>query len=97
MNPATIGDNKRKAGGVAVDQLKSIISRVERLESEKATLAADIRDIYSESKANGFCVKAIRRIVALRKLDAQEREEQETILDTYMRQLGMLPLLDGEE
>jgi uncharacterized protein (UPF0335 family) len=86
-------------GGNSVEQLKSIISRVERLEEDKATTTADIRDVYAEAKGNGFEVKAIRQIIKLRKLDAQERDEQESVLDTYRRALGMqmsLELEDGE-
>jgi len=70
-------------------QLKSIVERIERLEEEKAGIASDIRDIYAESKGNGYNVKALRRLVALRKQDANERQEFETILDTYMHALGM--------
>ena len=86
-----------RVGGVAVDQLKSIIGRVEKLEEEKAAIADDIKDVFAEAKGNGFDVKAIRQIIKLRKMDAQEREEEETVLDTYMRALGMLPELDEAE
>lgn len=89
-----VGHNSRRVGGVSVDQLKSVISRVEKLEEEKAGLAADIRDVFAEAKGSGFDVKAIRKILKLRKLDASELEEQETILDTYRRALGMIPELD---
>ena len=88
-------NKKVKAGGVAVDQLKSIIGRVEKLEEEKSGISADIRDVFAEAKGNGFDVRAIRTIVKLRKMDSSEREEQETILDTYLHALGMLP--DYEE
>jgi uncharacterized protein (UPF0335 family) len=74
----------------AKDQLKSIIERVERLEEERKTISDDIRDVYAEAKGNGFDVKALRTIVRLRKQDANERQEQETILETYMLALGML-------
>lgn len=80
-----------KTGGVAVDQLKSIISRVEKLKEEQAGIGADIRDVFAEAKGSGFDVKAIRTIIKLRRMDASEREEAETILDTYMRALGMQP------
>ena len=86
-----------RVGGVAVDQLKSIIGRVEKLEEEKAAIADDIKDVFAEAKGNGYDVKAIRQIIKLRKMDAQEREEEETILDTYLRALGMLPELDEAE
>lgn len=75
---------------IAKDQLKSIIERVERLEEDKAAIASDIKDVYSEAKGNGFDAKALRRIVALRKQDPDKRAEQDAILDTYMHALGML-------
>ena len=74
----------------AKDQLKAFVERVERLEEEKKAIADDIRDVYAEAKGNGFDVKALRAVVRLRKQDANERAEQETILDTYMQALGML-------
>lgn len=74
----------------AKDQLKAFIERVERLEEEKKAIADDIRDVYAEAKGTGFDVKALRTIVRLRKQDADERKEQETILETYMHALGMI-------
>jgi uncharacterized protein (UPF0335 family) len=74
----------------AKDQLKAIIERIERLEEEKKTISDDIRDVYAEAKGNGFDVKALRTCVRLRKQDANERAEEETILETYMQALGML-------
>ncbi len=78
-----------KTGGIAADQLRSYIERVERLEEEKAALSSDIRDVFAEAKSNGFDVKILRQIIKLRKLDASERDEQEHLLETYMRALGM--------
>ncbi len=74
----------------AKDQLRSIIERIERLEEEKKAISDDIRDVYAEAKGNGFDVKALRSIIRLRKQDADERQEHETILETYMHALGML-------
>ncbi|MGN6285450.1 MAG: DUF2312 domain-containing protein [Afipia sp.] len=74
----------------AKDQLKAIIERIERLEEEKKAISDDIRDVYAEAKGNGFDVKALRTIVRMRKQDANERQEQETILETYLQALGML-------
>ena len=74
----------------AKDQLRAIIERIERLEEEKAAIASDIRDVFAEAKGNGYDVKALRTIVRLRKQDANERAEAETILETYMQALGML-------
>lgn len=79
-----------RVGGIAVDQLKAIIARIERLEEEKSNIAADIREVYAESKGNGYDVRAIRQIIKIRKLDASEREEQQNILDAYLNALGML-------
>ncbi len=72
------------------DQLKAFIERVERLEEEKKTIADDIRDVYAEAKGSGFDVKVLRTIVRMRKQDADERKEQEAILETYLHALGML-------
>jgi uncharacterized protein (UPF0335 family) len=74
----------------AKDQLKAFIERIERLEEEKKALADDIKDVYAEAKGNGFDTKALRTIVRLRKQDADERKEHETILETYMHALGMI-------
>jgi uncharacterized protein (UPF0335 family) len=87
---------KQGHNSVAVEQLKSIIARVERLEEEKSGIATDIRDVFAEAKGNGFDVKAIRTILKMRKMDASEREEQETVLDTYLHALGMLPDFDDD-
>ena len=77
------------AKAFAKDQLKSIIERIERLEEEKAALANDIKEVYSEAKGNGFDAKIIRQVVRLRKLDRADLQEQEAILDLYMSALGM--------
>ena len=84
---AVPGDNS--ATIIAKEQLKAIIERVERSEEEKKTISEDIRDVYAEAKGNGYDVKALRTIVRIRKQDANERREQETILETYMHALNM--------
>jgi len=76
--------------GVARDQLRSIVERVERLEEEKKTIADDIKEVYAEAKANGFDTKTLRTVVRLRKQEAAERQEQEAMLDLYMHALGMI-------
>jgi uncharacterized protein (UPF0335 family) len=75
--------------GFAKEHLKSLIERVERLEEEKAALAADIREVYSEAKGQGFDTKVMRKVVGLRKLDTADRQEQEAILDLYLGAMGM--------
>ncbi|MCR0980775.1 DUF2312 domain-containing protein [Roseomonas populi] len=76
-------------GGIAVDRLRSIIERVERLEEERKALADDIKDIFAEAKSAGFDVKVVRQIIRLRKQEPAEVEEMETLLDLYRRALGM--------
>jgi uncharacterized protein (UPF0335 family) len=87
---AALKEEEAPSTSFAKEQLKSIIERIERLEEEKKTISDDIRDVYAEAKGNGFDVKALRTIVRLRKQDANERAEEETILETYMQALGML-------
>ncbi len=74
---------------VAPDQLKAFIERIERLEEDKTAIAGDIREVYAEAKANGFDVKIMRKVVALRKKDRNERLEEEAVLDLYLQALGM--------
>lgn len=82
----SIGDNY---GGVAGERLRSIVERVERLEEERKTLAADIKDVFTEAKSAGFDVKTLRQIIALRKKDPAEMAEQATLIDIYKNALGM--------
>jgi len=78
-------------GGIASERLRSFIERIERLEEEKRTLAADIKEVYAEAKGSGFDAKTMRQIVRLRRMDKDDLDEQETLLDIYKRALGMLP------
>ena len=78
-----------KVGGIAVDRLRSLIERIERLEEERKALGNDIKDIFGEAKSAGFDVKVLRTIIRLRKQEPAEIEEQETLLDVYRRALGM--------
>jgi uncharacterized protein (UPF0335 family) len=73
----------------ARDQLRTIVARIERLEEEKAALAADLRELYAEAKGNGFHVKALRTVIRLRKQDDNKRREEEAVLTTYLHALGM--------
>lgn len=75
--------------GITGDQLKSYIERIEKLEEEKANIGADIREVYSEAKANGFDTKVMRQLVRLRKMDQQDRAEQEELLHVYKTAIGM--------
>ncbi|KRE00412.1 hypothetical protein ASE63_08300 [Bosea sp. Root381] len=73
---------------VAGDQLKSIVERIERLEEEKKTIADDIKEVYAEAKGNGYDTKILRKVIAIRKRDANERAEEEAILDLYLQAVG---------
>ena len=84
------------AHGVARDQLRSFIERIERLEEEKKTIADDIKDVYGEAKSTGFDSKILKKVIAIRKQDKDERMEQEAILDTYLAALGMIEAPDAE-
>jgi len=77
-------------GTIARDQLRAFIERIERLEEEKANLLADIREVYAEAKAMGFDPKIMRKVVSLRKMDVDKRQEEDFVLDTYLNALGML-------
>ena len=73
---------------VAAGQLRAFIERIERLEEEKKTIADDIKEVYAEAKGNGYDVKVLRKVVALRKRDLEERKEEEAILDLYLQAVG---------
>ena len=75
--------------GVAAEELKQFVERIERLEEEKAGIAGDIKDVFAELKGRGFDSKAVRTILRIRKQDHSERQEQEAILELYMQALGM--------
>nr|HMQ57879.1 DUF2312 domain-containing protein [Rhizobiaceae bacterium] len=68
----------------AKEHLKAFVERIERLEEEKQGIADDIKDVYAEAKANGFDTKILRKVVSIRKQDANERLEQEAVLDLYL-------------
>ena len=75
--------------GNADDRLKLLIERIERLESEKKGIADDIKDVYSEAKATGYDVKIMRRVVAIRKMPVDDRNEMAAVLEMYTNSLGM--------
>jgi uncharacterized protein (UPF0335 family) len=76
---------------IAGPQLKSFIERIERLEDEKRALGEDIKEVYTEAKGSGFEPKIMRQIIKIRRMDKEEHDEQETLLDLYKRALSMVP------
>ena len=79
-----------EAAGIAADHLRQLIERIERLEEEKQALGADIREVFAEAKGAGFDTKIMRQVIKLRKMESDDRQEQETLLDLYKQALGML-------
>ncbi len=77
-------ESPESLGQATREKLKQTIARIERLEAEKAELAADIREVYAEAKTFGFDTKTLRRVISLRKIEAHERAEQEALLELYM-------------
>ena len=71
------------------DRLKSFIERIERLEEEKSNILTDIKEVYSEAKELGYDPKIMRKVLIIRKMDIDERLEQEALLDTYRNALGI--------
>lgn len=84
-----MSDEPYLSNSVPADQLRSIVERIERLDEEIAGLNSDKSDVYKEAKGNGFDAKVIRKIVALRKRDYAERQQEDAILDLYLSALGM--------
>ena len=78
-----------ETGGIAVERLRSLIERIERLEEEKQALASDVRDIYAEAKSAGFDTKVMKTVIKLRRMEASDRDEQEFLLDTYKKALNL--------
>lgn len=76
-------------GGITAEQLRSYIERVERLESEKAEIADQIKEVMAEAKASGFDTKVMREVLRLRKMAENDRAERESLLDLYLHALGM--------
>lgn len=72
------------------NQIKAIVERIEKLEEEKAAISGDIKEVFLEAKSNGFDVKILKKVLALRKQEASKRAEEQALLSVYMDALGML-------
>ncbi len=75
----------------AVDSshLRAFVERLEKLEEEKRAIADDIKEVYAEAKGTGFDVKALRKIITMRRQDKDKRREEEAMLELYLSALGM--------
>jgi uncharacterized protein (UPF0335 family) len=87
-----------RAGGIAGDQLRAIVERIERIEEDIKALNEDKKEVYAEAKGNGFDVKILREVIRLRKQDKDERDEQETLLEVYLHAIETAgPILQAAE
>ncbi len=77
------------SGGIAADHLKSFIERIERLEEEKKGIQDDIKDIYAEAKGTGFDTKVMRQIIRIRRMEKEDRQEMDALLELYKAALGI--------
>ncbi len=84
-----VAEKDAEVGGIAVDRLRSLIERIERLQEEAQGIASDIRDIFAEAKSAGFDVKIMRECIKQRKMNAADRDEQEYLLETYKKALDI--------
>ena len=83
------GITTQNIGGIQGDRLRSFIERIERLHEEREALSNDVRDVFAEAKGTGFDVKIMREVLKIRRMDRSDREERDTLLDLYLRALGM--------
>jgi len=81
--------NRRGAGGIAADQLRAFVERIERLNEEKSGLADDIREVFAEAKGSGFDTKVMRKVIARRKKDSADRQEEDALQEVYENAMGM--------
>lgn len=88
-NNDNLSEDAKDVDGIAGQRLKAFIERVERLEEEKSAIAEDIKEVYGEAKAVGFDVKIIRKVISLRKMEAEKRQEEEHLLELYKSAIGM--------
>lgn len=77
--------------GIAGDQLRTIVERIEKVEEEIRELAEAKKEIYQEAKGNGFDVKILREVIRVRKQNQEERDEQESLLETYLEAIKIIP------
>jgi uncharacterized protein (UPF0335 family) len=82
-------ESPARTHNIAMDRLKSIVERIERLAEERKALGSDIRDVFTEAKSAGFEPKVIRELLKLRKMDPDDLREQREMLDLYMHAVGM--------
>lgn len=80
-----------------VMKLKQYMEKIERLENEKAEIQENISDVFKQAKDDGFDAKIMKKVLKLKKMKAEERENEDLLLDTYMVALGLAPSSESEE
>ena len=85
-------------GGVAGNQLRAFVERIERLDEEIKGLTEDKKEIFDEAKNEGYDVKILKEVIRLRKQDKKERDEQESLLEVYLHAIETAePYLEAAE
>ncbi|MCR4623326.1 MAG: DUF2312 domain-containing protein [Alphaproteobacteria bacterium] len=78
-----------------VNKLKLYVEKIENLEAEKVEIQENISDVFKQAKADGFDVKIMKKVIKLKKMKTEDRENEDMLLDTYMLALGMIPSSDA--
>ncbi|MEH3046489.1 DUF2312 domain-containing protein [Sphingomonas adhaesiva] len=76
--------------GVAADEVRLLLERIERLTEERKGIGDDIRDVFAEAKSRGYDPQALRGILRIRSKPREQQQEQAAIMEVYMRALGMM-------
>lgn len=88
VNDAAFDASPDVLTSAAQGRLRTLIERLERLEEDKAAVAADMKEVFAEAKGEGYDVKILRKVIRLRKQDKAKRQEEDAILDLYLSALG---------
>ena len=86
-----------RIGGIAKDQIKQLIDRIEKLEEEKQIISEDLKEVYNTAKAQGYDTNILKKVIKLRRMDEQKRMEEQEVLYLYMRALDMVLEDDPQE
>ena len=86
------GQDLPGSNGISGGQVRSFVERIERLDEDRKAIVDDIKEVFAEAKANGFDVKILRKVIAMRKVPASERAEMEAMIELYLDAVQQLPL-----
>jgi uncharacterized protein (UPF0335 family) len=89
MSDTTTDISSDATYGIAAGELKSFVERIERLDAEKKDIADQQKEVMAEAKGRGYDVKVLRKIIAIRKRDANDLAEEEAVMEMYKAALGM--------